>query len=85
VYEFDWLDVTKVGLGEVAMGAVTQPAFAFFLRDGRVIRAQATPGRSKQRQVVVDSISVLAPPSVEFLRGDRKVPGQPGPEQGIRS
>jgi hypothetical protein len=71
VYEFDWLDVTQVGLGEMAMGPTTGPAVAFILRDGRVIRAQATPSSEEQPDEFFSSLAALAPPSVGFLHPTR--------------
>jgi hypothetical protein len=67
VYEFAWLDVTKIGLGEETMGVLPQPAIAFGPCDGTTIRAQATPFRPDQQRVVFDALAALAPPSVEFF------------------
>lgn len=66
-YRFAWLDVTKIGLGEETMGVLPQPAIAFGLRSGRIIRAQATPFKTAEQQVVFDALAALAPPSVEFF------------------
>jgi hypothetical protein len=66
-YEFHWVDVTKVGLGEETMGVLPQPAVAFGLRNGRIVRAQATPFKKKDQDVVFQALRELAPPSVQFF------------------
>jgi hypothetical protein len=67
-YEFNWLDVTRVGMGEVPTGPTHQPAIAFQLRTGQWVLAQATPGRVAARRLVLDALEALAPPSVEVVR-----------------
>jgi hypothetical protein len=60
-----WRDIRGVGIA--VKGVLPQPAFAFNLRSGRVVLAQATPPRQSDRQAVREAILALAPVSVEAL------------------
>ena len=67
VYEFGWQEVTKIGLGSEIMGVLPQPTIAFGLRDGRIVRAQATPIRSGEQAAAFEALASLAPAAVEFF------------------
>ncbi|MDX6486404.1 MAG: hypothetical protein QOF43_1557 [Gaiellaceae bacterium] len=67
-YRFPWADVTAVGVGSETMGVVPVPAIAFRLRDGRTVRAQATPAKEGPRDDLLDELAGLAPAGVAFHR-----------------
>jgi hypothetical protein len=50
------------------MGVVPVPAIAFRLRDGRTVRAQATPAKEGPRDDLLDELAGLAPAGVAFHR-----------------
>jgi hypothetical protein len=66
--EFSWSDVTDIGVGKLMTGVVPQSAWAFLLRDGRSIRAQATPTRPDVREAESHALLALAPAAAQFHR-----------------
>jgi hypothetical protein len=64
-HHLSWQDIRGVGIA--VKGVLPQPAFAFNLRSGRVVFAQATPLRQSDRQELRAAILVLAPAEVEVL------------------
>jgi hypothetical protein len=60
-HEFGWHEVTDIGVGAVAMGVLPQPAWAFRLSDGKVVRAQAMPLKRLDQQREWDALVALAP------------------------
>jgi hypothetical protein len=67
-FEFAWSEVTDLGVGKLTMGVVPQSAWAFLLRDGRGVRAQATPIRPDVREAESHALLALAPHAVRFHR-----------------
>jgi hypothetical protein len=65
--EFAWSEVTDIGLGAETMGVLPQPAWAFRLANGSVLRAQATPFKRRDQQREWDSLVALAPESVSLF------------------
>lgn len=66
--DFDWTEVTDIGVGKQTMGVVPQSAWAFLLRDGHTVRAQATPIRPDEREAESHALLALAPPAARFHR-----------------
>jgi hypothetical protein len=64
-HHLSWQDIRGVGIA--VKGVLPQPAFAFNLRSGRVVFAQATPPRQSDRHELRAAILALAPPEVEAL------------------
>ena len=66
-YRFRWSDVERMGLGLETMGVTPRAAAAFGIRDGRTIRAQATPERASAQESYFAALRSLAPDHVKFF------------------
>jgi hypothetical protein len=64
---FDWSDVTDIGVGAETMGILPQPAWAFRLASGKVVRAQATPFKPRDQQREWEFLVALAPEGVSLF------------------
>jgi hypothetical protein len=65
-FDIAWRDVSNVGIGAFTQGPTLQPAFAFGLRDGRIITAQATPRTIAEQRQLAELIARWAPHSVTW-------------------
>jgi hypothetical protein len=64
-HHLSWEDIRGVGIA--VKGVLPQPAFAFNLRSGRVVFAQATPPRQSDRNELREAMLALGPADVEAL------------------
>lgn len=65
-FEFDWKDVTDVGVGLLMAGVVPQRVFVFRIADGTQVRAQATATRASLQEELWEQLQRAAPKTVIF-------------------
>jgi hypothetical protein len=67
-FSFDWNDVKYVSEALQMSGVVPQKVIAFVLKDGRVVRVQATGVKEAKRRMLFDQIEEVAPRNIEIDR-----------------
>jgi hypothetical protein len=68
-FTFEWRDVERITVALLVSGVVPQTVISFVLKDGRVVRAQATATKKAKRTLLFDKLEEVAPASVRIDRG----------------